>query len=443
MSRFSRPSAGVLLAVAVVPVVAQPVGAAIGHQPRVARTATLADVRLAEFQNALLPGSITNDRGIRFGSLGSDIFRRHGDPGNEFWMVTDRGPNGQPSGKRTFPVPEFDPTIVHVKVHGDRIEVLGALPLLTTNGTPVTGLPNVAVFDETPWSYNAMATLAVNPNGLDTEGIVRTGAGDFWLVEEYSPSLVHVDATGHVLERIVPVNSQLSGTGYPVTKSLPEIFNKRRQNRGFEGLAISPDDSTLFLALQSPLENPNKTIGRASRNTRILRFDIATRTVTGEFVYRLDEACAFVGQPAGCTSAKPGDMKVSGLAALSATELLVDERTDDVAKITLVDLAAATDILGTAWDSLATNPSLESLADPASAGITVLPKTLIVDLSALPGIPKKIEGVTVVNPVTLAISNDNDFGLVDETTFDTAGSLTNDSGARSQILYIKLAEPLP
>ena len=36
-------------------------------------------------------------------------------------MVTDRGPNGQPGGRRTFPVPEFNPTIVHVMVKGDRI----------------------------------------------------------------------------------------------------------------------------------------------------------------------------------------------------------------------------------------------------------------------------------------------------------------------------------
>lgn len=48
--------------------------------------------------------------------------------------------------------------------------------------------------------------------------------------------------------------------------------------------------------------------------------------------------------------------------------------------------------LGSKWDSLAANPALESLADPSSAGIAVLPKTLVIDTSTLPGIPKKIEG---------------------------------------------------
>jgi hypothetical protein len=410
-------------------------------EPRIVRVATLLDVSLADFQNAQLPASIDSDRQIRLGSLGSDIFRRHGDPTNEFWTVTDRGPNGQPGGRRTFAVPQFDPTILHIKIHGDQIAILDAIPLRNPDGTPVSGLPNVATFDETPWNFNATVVLDRNPNGLDTEGIVRTDDGHFWLVDEYSPSLVHVGPDGYVIERIVPINSLLTGTSYPVYKTLPEIFNKRRQNRGFEGLALSPDGTTLFFVLQSPLENPNRTIGRASRNTRIAAFDIASREVTGEFVYRFDEACAFIHQAPGCGAA-PGDMKLSSVTALSATKLLIDERTDDVAKIYLVDLSTATNILHSSWDSLATSPSLEGLADPADGGIIALAKDLIVDLSQFPGMPKKIEGIAMVNPEMLAIANDNDFGLVDETTFDAAGNLSNDTGVKSQILLIKLSHPL-
>lgn len=441
MSKFSSRRARVLAASLVITALGvAPVGASDSESlpvPRVQRTALLADLPLAEFQNASLPGSITNDRKIRLGSIGSDIFRSKNDSENTFWMVTDRGPNGQPGGNRTFPVPEFNPTIVKVRVQGDRIVILKSLPLLTSRGVPVTGIPNIEGFDEIPNNFDLTATLPYNPNGLDTEGIVRTKSGDFWLVDEYSPSLVHVAATGQVLERIVPVNSQLTDAGYPVTKSLPEIFNKRRQNRGFEGIAITPDGSTLFLAMQSPLDNPDK-VARASRNVRFLRFDVASKMVTGEFVYRFDEACSFVGQTAPCTSAKPGDMKVSGLTALSATKILVDERTDDVAKIYRVDLAEATNILGNQWDSLAASPALESLADPSSAGIAVLPKTLVIDTSTLPNIPTKIEGVALVNPTTLAISADNDFGIPDLTTYDSAGTLTNDTLVKSAIGYIKL-----
>jgi hypothetical protein len=139
-------------AVASVPVLCVPTD---DRQPRLLRSAELADTGLSAFQNVILPGTIDNDRLIRFGGIGSDIFRARGDSANEFWMVTDRGPNGQPGGRRTFPVPEFNPTIVHVKVKGDRIELLEAIPILNPDRSAVTGLPNVATFDETPWNYDA------------------------------------------------------------------------------------------------------------------------------------------------------------------------------------------------------------------------------------------------------------------------------------------------
>ena len=270
---------------------------------------------------------------------------------------------------------------------------------------------------------------------------MRTARGEFWAVEEYSPSLLHIDSGGVVLKRIVPINSPLTGTAYPVVPSLPEIFNKRRQNRGFEALALTPDGATLFIALQSPLEHPTRSIGRGSRNTRILRVDVATAQVTGEFVFRLDEVCAFVGEAPGCALA-PGEMKLSGMTAISDTRLLIDERTDDVAKIVLVDVSQATDIYLSQWDQITHSPALESLADPAAEGIAVLPKQLIVDLSTLTGMPKKIEGIALVNPEILAVANDNDFGLVDETMFDANGNLSNDTGARSRILFVKQTRPL-
>jgi hypothetical protein len=47
------------------------------QQPRIIRVAELPAIRLADFQAATLPAyPIANDRGIRLGSLGSDIFRQ-------------------------------------------------------------------------------------------------------------------------------------------------------------------------------------------------------------------------------------------------------------------------------------------------------------------------------------------------------------------------------
>jgi hypothetical protein len=407
----------------------------------VSRVATFPDQGLASFQNALLPGSVSNDRKLRMGSFGSDIFRAHGDQGNTFWMMSDRGPNGQPGGRRTFLVPEFAPVLVHVKVRGSAVDILEALPIVGQTGISPSGLPNLAT-DEAAFNFDATVPLSVNVDGIDPEALVRTRGGAFWLVEEYRPSLLHLDASGRITNRIVPVGAGLAGTNYPVTESLPALLNKRRANRGFEGLALSADGATMVAAMQSPLEHPTKAIGRASRNLRFIQLDVASQQPTAEFVYQLEEVCGFLGLAAGCGVA-PGDMKVSGIAAVGCGKLLVLERTDDVAKVFLVDPAAATNIYGTTWDVAATTPALEALADPATAGVTVLAKTLIVDLSTLPDMPKKIEGVTIINPDTIAVSNDNDFGLVDETTFDADGNLSNDTGTRSQIRYIKLPASLP
>jgi hypothetical protein len=429
-------------------------GITVGAQQgaRVIQVVELPDSALGAFHNSLFRSPvdhIVDDHGVRLGSLGSDLFHDPDDSSNEFWAVTDRGPNGNP-GRRTFLAPKFNPVILYIRVQ-DRIHILNALPILDASGRPVTGLSNVEGFDETPYDFNGTNVIAGNPNGLDTEGIVRTRNGHFWLADEYSPSLVHVDKDGRVIERFVPEDSPLGTTlantpNYIVKRYLPKILNYRRQNRGFEGIAITQDERTLFIAMQSPLDYPTSALGRASRNVRILRFDIGSERVTGDFVYHFDEVCAFLGEPAGCAVA-PGEMKISGLVALSPTALLVEERTDTAAKIYRVDLSGATNILSSSWDAAVASPSasttaLETLANPASQGIAVVAKTLVVNLAALPGIPNKIEGFALVRPDVLAIANDNDFGLVDNATFDASGRLSNDTRVKSQLLYIQLPAPV-
>jgi hypothetical protein len=418
---------------------------------RIIQVADLADLALGAFHNALFRypiDHIVDDHGVRMGSLGSDIFHDPADSYNEFWAVTDRGPNGNPT-RRTFVAPKFDPEILHVRVTGTSIQILGAWPILDASGLPVTGLSNVPPFDEVPYDFNGTNVIDGNPNGVDTEGIVRTRGGEFWLVDEYSPSLLHVDPTGRILDRFVPEDSPLGATlattpNYRVKKFLPRILNTRRQNRGFEGIAITPDERTLFLAMQSPLDYPTATLGRASRAVRILRFDINAERVTGEFVYLFDEVCAFLGQPSTCGVA-PGEMKISAMVATSSTALLVDERTDTVAKVYHVDISAATNILGGTWDAVAaapsaTTPALETVTNFASQGIAPLAKTLVIDLTPF-GLPNKIEGLALVRPDVLVVANDNDFGLVDNATFDSAGRLSNDTLVKSKLYFIQLANP--
>ena len=198
---------------------------------------------------------------------------------------------------------------------------------------------------------------------------------------------------------------------------------------------MSADEKTLYVCLQSPLLNPDSKTGNASRNTRILAFDIATEKVTAEYVYRFDAIKDFDPQPNLAAS----EMKISAMAFVNPTTLLVDERTDWVAKMYLVDLSKATNILGSKWDDEKTTPTLEALDDLAANSVTVLSKTLLVDTSKLSGVPEKIEGVVIIDKNTIAIANDNDFDIGD---FDAQGNNVG-KGAKSKILIISLAKPLP
>ncbi|MFH8791009.1 esterase-like activity of phytase family protein [Streptomyces sp. NPDC017941] len=406
--------------------------------PTVTGSAKLGDIPLGGFSNRLLPGTVRNDRGVNLGGIGSDIYPS-GRKG-EFWTVTDRGPNGQikVDGKkrRTFPVPGFDPAIVKIRVSGHSVKVIDALPVTTRSGKPVTGLPNQKERDEAPYTYDAKKPLRYDPNGLDTEGIVRAGDGTFWLVDEYGPSLVHVSARGKVIKRYVPKGLKLRGADYPVAETLPAVLLHRKVNRGFEGLALLPGGD-LVMAVQSPLSLPDGGAGDSSRTARLLRFSPKKQAVTAEYAYRFD--------PVGVVDPGESDtseLKISSVVAVGRDRLLVEERTDKAARLQLVRLTRSADILGDRWDDAATRPSLEQLDDPSATGVPVLRKRLVVDLGTVAGVPGKIEGVARVNSRTLALINDNDFGMTDgPEAFDSNGRLV-DSGVKTTVTYVRLPRGL-
>jgi hypothetical protein len=102
------------------------------------------------------------------------------------------------------------------------------------------------------------------------------------------------------------------------------------------------------------------------------------------------------------------------MTALGHEHFLVDERTDQVAKLFEISLDGATDILGTKWDDEATSPSFEQ-SDLATVGVVPVTKTERLVASSLASAatryPAKIEGMSLTADGKLFLINDNDFGI--------------------------------
>ena len=377
---------------------------------------------------ALPAGTLRMTRG-----LGSGLSRRAGDAPDRLWAIGDRGPNlkvklaterygvealerlADASGAKIMPLLEHGPALCELRVRGDRVTCLRTLPLRDDDGAPVSGLPVPASTDaecEPIFALNG-EPLGTDPSGVDTEGIVALADGGFWVGDEYGPSLLRLDASGAVQVRWVPAGTAgaYAGARYPVADVLPALAAARRLNRGFEALALSPDERWLHLAFQSPLAHPDRAAHAASRNIRLWRLDAATGALAAEYLYRLEPPETFRRDVALGDFAQ-NDVKVSEIVTLGDGRLLVLERGSASTKFFRVDLGPAQPTPPPLRDP-ATRPTLEQLDEDglARAGVVPLAKTLILDTDDDLRLPADLEGAALLGPDTLLLVNDNDFGV--------------------------------
>lgn len=362
--------------------------------------------------------------------IGSAAFRHRGDPANVVWTVGDRGPNiacGDLSAAeraqlcranangRVYPVPGYAPSIYKIVLLDDGTFRVGdVITVKDSAGVPISGLTNPLKTATTEVPLDAKGNiLKQHPANLDLEGLVRLADGSFWLGEENAPSIVHVGADGRVLARYVPkgTEGEFAGAGYPVIGHLPAILAKRQSNRGIESMAMSPDERFLYTIVQNPLANPNADAYRRAVNTRLFKIDRASLALVGEYVYTLSNPRSFRLDPSDNQSAP----RISEMTAIDENRLIVLERTDGTTHLYEVDLAAATNILGTRWDDAATSPSLEQ-TNLVDGPIRPMSKKLVFDSANHPEIPGKIEGLAVMRDGSLLLVNDDDFGITGGTT---------------------------
>lgn len=330
------------------------------------------------------------------GGLGSGIaYSGHGDT---YFAVPDRGPAG---GATSYANRLYRLDIRLTRLGRDRYQVepvLGETRLLhDEDGRQFIGRADA--FDAT----NSPAGLR-----LDSEGLRLGACGDTaYVCDEYGPHIYEIDLASGRRLRSLPVPQKFL-VDLPSAKSAEERdrnLSGRQANRGFEGLALTPDGTRLLAVVQQPLlqdgalDADNKPLGV---NCRILEIDLKTGGVR-EFVYPMERAAN----------------GLSEILAVNGHEFLVIEHDAKAEpettfkKIFRIDLAEATDVR--AVKRLPAAGLTEAKGGEPQA-IRPVRKTLFVDLlgAGIPNMPEKVEGLAFGPDLEdgrhlLIASVDNDF----------------------------------
>ena len=360
----------------------------------------------------------------------------------EFYTINDRGPNFDASdhpladGKniKLFPFPDYTQKILKLKVEGDELIAVDVKTISTADGTPTSGLPVPGLGGEWPevaWSDFSATNAGWDSLGIDAEGIVQDADGNFWIVEEYRPSILKTDGqTGEILKIYSP---------FPIPKSsipLDEVLKKRRPNRGFEAVAVVPEGK-VYAMMQSPLWNPDRSMNDHSRIVRILELD----PKTGDTQFYLYEMRAAEG------ALRQADWKIGDMVAVNHHQFLVIEHAsrneNQYFDIFLIDIQDATPIKEEGYDG----KTPEELLDKdglTSAGIVPVSKQHFINLLEL-GYDRshdKPEGITILDSRTIAVVNDNDYGIdaIADKDSETWNIINN--GIQSCLYIITLPEDM-
>jgi hypothetical protein len=162
--------------------------------------------------------------------------------------------------------------------------------------------------------------IAPNPtsmlsNSFDPEGfVVHPKTGHFLVSDEYGPSLYEFNRHGKLLRtfttpaNLIPRNANVVPNIQNFADDTGNTAGKRT-NRGFEGLAISPDGAFAYALLQSAMLDEGSGDGVCNR---IVKFDTKTGHTVAQYAYQMEAASQGRG--------------VSALVAINDHEFLVLER---------------------------------------------------------------------------------------------------------------------
>lgn len=253
---------------------------------------------------------------------------------DEWWGLSDRGPGGGVLRYVTR-VQRFTLDIDPASGAISKFRIVDTVHFKNKVGEPMDGVAPGAALDA------ANLGNAFDPEGL----VVNPATGTLLVSDEYGPSLYEFDRDGTLLRAFkTPENlkPKLADGSYNFDGN---GATGRRANRGFEGLAISPDGAHAYAMLQSAMVDEGGSGGFCNR---IVQFDTATGGAVAQYAYKMDAASQGRG--------------ISALVALNDDEFLVLERnnrgigvgadaTPPNKKVYRISLAGASDVSATALDN--------------------------------------------------------------------------------------------
>ena len=267
----------------------------------------------------LTTGSTVDRRFGMFSGLFYDPIR------GDWWAIGDRGPGGGTLSYDTR-ISRFTIDVNRATGAISNFQVQQTIKLSNAGGT-----------------LNGLAPNPITSVGrsFDPEGVVINPVnGNILIADEYGPSIVEFNRAGVEVRRFtVPANLvPRNAAGTPNFASDAGNTLGRAANRGFEGLAISPDGRFVYATLQSAMLDEGNRNGLYSR---IVKYDMTTGVAVAQYAYKFEST----GQGRG----------VSEIVALGNDKFLILERNNrgvgigaDFAtadkNVFQIDLSGATDI---------------------------------------------------------------------------------------------------
>ena len=373
--------------------------------------------------------------------------------GSSFWSIQEGGlatsRENATRNDRIVAFPGHHQKLVHLKLDGetlafDRIDSIASWgnPAVFTNGLQNT----IATSDATQLRMNlatgaidTTAKIPASADGYDFEAI-RFHGGAYWLSDESGPYIAKVNATTRRIDK-----------QWSPDNGLPKVFARRRANRGFEAMAVTPSGKVVAMT-QSPLYNaqgdvPNSST-RDSRVQRLLVLDPATGAVR-EHAYLNDQKPNALGP-----TRKEHDCKIGDMVAIDDTRFLVVEHGEGAGgkywiDLWAVDITDATNVTATNKSGMtfsSGNLTLEQLQDSAALAtnkVVAATKTLVRGdvLGTTPWRSTQPEGLAIVNDTTVALLSDDNFGCRDMDADGGADGICHiqpSGSSRSALMYLKV-----